>query len=172
MTKEDKNVPVGENIQEALEGANSPMAMLAASYNHAPHPMFRAFIDDRVMEILAVDMPKLKSCVSHSPAIAREGIESVVVTFQGALDLADEHMPEEAKSLTATIRDIGLVLAEALDKSIGRVLLEDTDANRMAYYDIISTHAKLVKVFSDLALTDEQKAQVSAELNGDDELDS
>ena len=161
-TQEVTEVPVGENIKEALQGANTPMATLAAAYNHAPHPMFRAFIDDRVLEILMVDMTKLHACVQQSPAIVRDEMTSISQTFQDAVDLADTHAPEEAKALTATIRDIGLTLGEGIDKAIGRVLLEDTVASRMAYYDLISAHAKIVKILIDLALTDAQKAELEA----------
>ena len=149
-------VPVGDNLEDALLAAQTPMAALAAAYNHAPHAVLREYINDKVQEILATELPKLQFALSRGPAIPVAEMEPVRTTFDDAMKFAEESGLDLSK-MPATIVAIAQELADVIDKGIRRTLLDDTDANRLAYYSLVAEHAKIAACFAELALTEAQQ---------------
>ena len=143
----------------AVDSDSSPSAMLAAMAATAPDPV-AAFIDQQAMSILATEMPKLYAVSKLGPARPVSSIIPLAEVYTAAMERLDAEVPADTKQLTATVRDCALNLAELLDSSIKRILLDDTHANRLALMDLSSCHARLVKTLADIALTPEQQVQI------------
>lgn len=170
MTKidESKLSPVGENLAEALEGANTPMAALAAAYNHAPSPVIRNELNRIALRVLNVDMRMLQELLMLGPYCDREVIDGTKDTvrsiFSDAMDKVADETPEHAP--TATVRQIGEDVADLIDSGIKRVLFDDdTLVMRQAVSNIIEGHAQIMAGLADLALTEERKKEVEEAKN-------
>lgn len=168
-----------DNVKTAVEAAmaeigenSSPMAALAAAYNHAPHPGLRDFLNDRVNEILMIEFPKLVSCLSSGPAVGVEELQPIAEIFTETLEAMEQDEPGSTSTLDATARDIGRELAELVDRAVRRTVLADTHVSRMAVHDVVTGHAKLLQAITSLSLTEEQKAIVAKRASEDADADS
>ncbi len=84
----------------------------------------------------------------------RDEVKEIAPMFEESMDAVTKEAPEHAPS--ATVRQMGGEIAELVDKTIRRVLLEDGFANRQAYSEIVSAHARLTAALDSLALTEDQ----------------
>lgn len=163
---------VGTSLKDGLAHAKSPMAALAATYNHAPSgsagAVVRSFLSDKAMEIMLTELPKLSACVKLGPAMNTTEIPSIPETYAQALEYGEQHAPKEFARISETEKDIGRELGEVLDRCVRRILLTDTVANRMAVLTLLQLHAKTVATLSEIALTPEQQK----DLDNHGELDS
>jgi hypothetical protein len=114
------------------------------------------------------ELPKLSACVQLGPTMNTTEIPSIPEAFAQALEYGEQYAPEEFRTITETEKDIGRELGELIDRSIRRVLLTDTVANRMAVMTALQLHAKLVSTLGEIALTPEQQK----DLENHGELDS
>lgn len=147
-----------DGLSDALAAAESPMSALAAAYNHAPHRLIRSFLNDKAIEILAVELPALQQSIISGPGIPAMEVANKTLTemFEGAMAHITKEAPQEAP--TATVQSVGAELAAVLDRGIKRVLLDDEWANRESFMSIVTAHARLVAALTNLALTPEQQA--------------
>jgi len=160
MSKEEK-------IKEMrIDASNSPSAMLAAITSQAPGPV-KNFLEGCAEAVLAIELPKLKVCMSAGPTIEASKVPVAAEVFTQAMERLDK--AGKTTHISATVRDAALVLAEAIDKGVKRVLLEDELANRLAVMDLVGLHARFVSALSDVVLTEEQlKTITEAEAGNDD----
>jgi hypothetical protein len=168
-TGEADLAPLGSNIEEALAAAKTPMAALAAAYNHAPSELVRRCINVKAQEVLLIDLPALQDTVLKGPAMVRDEVDSASLTemFTSSMDRIAEKSPEDAPS--ATVRQAGEEIAELIDSTVKRVLLEDDFANREAYQQIIQAHARLTAALDSLALTEDQQKMAEEMLDAQKE---
>ena len=143
-----------------LADAKTPLDTLVALCEGAPDSV-SDLIQSLVMEVLLIELPKLKFIADAGPAISRDEMKSIRDTFEGAMNLtpAKEHS-EARRLLTATVLDASLDIGSAIDKAISRTLLEDKRANRLAFMDIMALHARLSRAIAELALTEEQNREL------------
>ena len=139
----------------AIKDAENTIELFSAVYAEMPSKL-RTFVDNRLMEIMMVDLPTLEYVIHEGVTLPAEEAMQTTETFLGALDEADAELPEVSKEMTATIRDCGREIAEAIDRSVKRILLEDEVANRHVSLNITAEHAKLMKCLVDIAVTPEQ----------------
>lgn len=133
----------------------SPHDIFEAMYADAPEQI-QSFLDDKLMEIMMVDIPTLQHLMQAGPSIPAKEASLHRSVFDGSLKLLREKMPDKAP--TATVAQCAEEIADVLDSSVRRVLLDDDNANRAAVAHISQCHAKLVKCLMDLALTEKQQA--------------
>ena len=132
--------------------ADSPCAAFAALYAAAPTSL-QHFLNDRIAEVMYVELPKLSYAMKNGPTILREDMLTVRETFDAALEVASVEEKEVLRDITATIADAARDIADSIDKAVRRVLLDDKDANRHAAYDLPAHHARLVRCLADIALS-------------------
>lgn len=148
-----------DKLATKLDGCKSPTDAFNVMYAEAPAEI-QDYLDGRITEILMVDLPKLHILMSDGPAVTVATMESVESTYAQSLAHMEKEHPKHFKSLSATVRDCGHNIGVLIDACVKRVLLDDTDANRHAYINLMAEHAKLVKCLHDIALTEDQKAQI------------
>lgn len=137
---------------------DTPAQALAAIAANSPAAVSN-YLNAKAEEILMLELPKLSMVVETGTVCTTEQAGSVTDCYKAALVELDKD-GDAAKRLTATLRDIGLTLAEGLDTAVRRVLLTDTDLNYGAFVDLVGDHARLMRDLSDLALTDEQRREL------------
>lgn len=148
-----------ETFEDAMEAAQTPMAALAAAYNFAPSPVVKNFINRKVEELLLHELPKLALMLSGTPAVSAKEIteeNTARHVYEAAVSAVDDNAAAVGKHLSATVRHHALDLADVIDSAIRSVLLEDEDANREAYMDILSAHAQIVAALACLPLNEQQ----------------
>lgn len=164
--------PIGANINEALAGANTPMAALAAAYNHAPHPMIRKRLDHAAMRVLTSDLGLIQELLFRGPACSRDAISGEGRNMVSIFASSMKAIEGQPIAPTATVYQIGEELAEVVDRGINRILFDDDDLiSREALSNVIEGHAQLVAGLSDLALPEDvkQKARAKQQEEASDE---
>lgn len=176
MTDERKLIPVGENMKEALEAAQTPMATLAAAYNHAPSPLIRSFINRHATEIVLFQLPLLREIMLKGPGVERSVIDgseteddepnSMLSIFKDGMQRCRENSPKQLP--TATELQIGEDIAERIDKGIQQILFDDdVMVNRKAVQDLIAGHAQIMAALTELQLSEDAKARLAERDNAD-----
>ncbi len=151
------------DIHKMHDGRMSPMDALSSIYKNGP-PGLAGAIDHAAMEVMMVELPKISIVAENGIEMSRgKEFESVENLFKAGMVYARTHGVNVDKVLSATVRDAAEQLAVLIDKSVKRVLLEDTVLNRNAYLDIISTHAKMVRGLQ--GLTEGIPARADAKLD-------
>ncbi len=151
------------DIHKMHDGRNSPMETLVSIYRNGP-PGLAGAIDRAAMEVMMVELPKISIVAENGLEMNRKtDYESVESLFTAGMVYARKHGVDVEKVLTATVRDAATQIAILIDKSVRRVLLEDTVMNRHAYLDIISTHAKLVRGLQGLTEGVKARADVQSD---------
>lgn len=172
MTKidESETVPVGTDLREALRNAATPMGALVATYNHSPHPALRHALNRAAMRVLTIDMRAFQELAIHGLHCDRDVIDgsnegaTVRAIFSSAMDKVADESPADAP--TATVRQIGEDVADVIDAGIKRVLFDDDVlVRREAVNNIVNGHAQMMAGLADLALTEEEKAEVEEKNN-------
>ncbi len=156
MTKPD----IDSNLMRTLRKTGSPTEALLAAHTHAPTEAIRGFIDEASLEVLCIEMPKLQDAVINGPTIDRENLGTIVENYGHAFAEVEKEAPEIAAKMTATVRSAGDDIAAAIDKAVSRVLLDAKVANRLAYLDLTTCHAKILKALQCLEITPEQQAEI------------
>ncbi|KKL57344.1 hypothetical protein LCGC14_2236390, partial [marine sediment metagenome] len=150
------------DIHKMHDGRMSPMETLSSIYKNGP-PGLASAIDHAAMEVMMVELPKISIVAENGIEMSRgKEFESVENLFKAGMVYARARR-KRGQVLTATVRDAAEQLAVLIDKSVKRVLLEDTVLNRHAYLDIISTHAKMVRALQ--GLTEDVTARADAKLD-------
>ncbi len=141
------------DMRKLNEGKETPMGALLSIYKNGPPGLAEA-IDQMAMEVMMVELPKVSLVTKHGPDMDRKELETVESLFAAGMVYAKGQGIDVERRLTATVRDAAKLIAELIDKSVKRILLEDTKLNRHAYLDLISMHAKMVRALQ--GLTDVQ----------------
>jgi hypothetical protein len=160
----DATMEAARKFDADLQAAESPMATLAAAYNNAPHPMVRNFINNRALEIMMTDLPKLQSIIMDGPVAKLEEAgtaPSIVGAFSASLDNQTEESLLGA-GIDKRVTAAGLAVGAVIDTELSSLLGDAVYANRKALYDVVEAHAKLVRALSQVRLTDEQAEKVAA----------
>ena len=151
------------DIHKMHDGRNSPMETLVSIYRNGP-PGLAGAIDQAAMEVMMVELPKISLVAENGIEMNREKeYQPVEELFVAGMVYAKKQGINVEQVLTATVRDAALQIAALIDKSVRRILLEDTVMNRHAYLDIISTHAKMVRGLQ--GLTEGVPARADAKSN-------
>lgn len=132
--------------------ASSPMEVLTILYAGC-NPSIQGFLDNRVAEILEIDLEKIRLLSKLGPTMPAEDTQRLASMYAEAAKL----MP----NTSATVIDAGIELAEVIDKSVRRVLIGDKVANRSAFLSLVQAHARLVRCLADITLSPEDLKRVA-----------
>lgn len=147
---------------DGLKDCETPFDALTLLMGKSPDGI-KDYVNGRVQEILLVDLPKLHVLIQEGPACPASNAPEVAKLFKQSIEHMQECHPETyRKDMTATIQDCAIQIAELIDASVKRILLDDKYANRMAAINLCAEHAKLVKCFIDIALTPDQLDEYTA----------
>ena len=135
-----------------LRAAKTPSAALRLIYNDAPEEI-QDFLAGLMLEIILIDLPVLYEITKHGPTAPAAEATSTARAFHESLEFCEKDAPEVLRAMSATVRDASLQLAELLDKSVRRILLEDKSCNRHAALNLTAGHAKLTRCLVEIALT-------------------
>jgi len=149
------------DAKKTLDGAKSPADAIAAIMADDDCPsQIKDFIQDKCLEIMMIDMPKLLAVKQQGPVLPTEGRPTLSSIYSEAMEFAKQNHPDVDKAISATVKDVALNVAEAIDAGVKRILLADKYLNTQAHHELLSTHAKLVSVLENLKLNPEQEAWV------------
>jgi len=129
-----------------LEGKAPPMQLLVAMYNDAESGI-RYWLNARVMEIIAIDIPKQAMVQEMGHTIDRNSKDFSTCSeiFVQSMRYAQQEVPELKKDMSATVEHSGERIAEIIDSCVKRIMMEDSVMNREAWMDVLCHHAKLTR---------------------------
>jgi hypothetical protein len=105
------------------------------------------WLDNRIMEIIAVDIPKLALVQELGPTVDRthDEFQNCQDIFKASMAYAAQMAPDVKASMSATVEHSGERIAEIVDSCISRIMMEDKHMNREAWLDVVTNHAKLCR---------------------------
>jgi len=129
-----------------LEGKAEPIALLIEMHKDTTGGM-RHWLNHKLMEIIACDIPKKAMCHDQGMTIDRTdkaflGCEKI---FSESMAFAKREIPEVQSKMSATVEHSGERIGQIIDSCISRIMCEDRLMNREAWFDVITTHAKLCR---------------------------
>jgi len=129
-----------------MAGKAPPIALLIEMTKDAQGSV-ASWLDNRIMEIIAVDIPKLALVHELGPTVDRadKDFQGCADIFKGSMRYAQEVIPDVKAAMSATVEHSGERIAEIVDSCISRIMMEDRHMNREAWLDVVTLHAKLCR---------------------------
>lgn len=160
LTREQKQ----ELHRAVLEGKAEPIALLTEMHKDTSGHM-RHWLNHRLMEIIACDMPKMAMVAHQGPTVDRtdEKFSNCQEIFKQSMEFARQQIPDIQSNMSATVEHSGERIGEIIDSCINRIMMEDKLMNREAWLDVVTTHAKLCRALMGITQVPE---------GADDESDS
>jgi len=146
-----------DRFDTLLAEANTPLDALNAviKMDDCPQPV-SDLIQESAMKVLICEMPKMLANSKQGPVLATSKRQSLAETYGKAMELAENG--SAIAGLTATVVDAGAELAEVIDRSVRRIVLEDEYMLTEAHLDLLSLHAEMLACLGVLKLSEEQLA--------------
>jgi len=159
LTRKEKQ----ELHRAVLEGRAPPMQLLVAMYNDAEEGI-RYWLNQRVMEIVAIDIPKQAMVQQMGRTIDRSDKDFATCKeiFGQSMRYAQEEVPQLKKDMSATVEHSGERIAEIIDSCVQRIMMEDNVMNRAAWMDVLCHHAKLTRALMGITQVSEAETHEPA----------
>ena len=139
-----------------LEGKKEPLELLIEMHKDTSGNM-RHWLNHRLMEIVACDVPKMAMVAKQGPTVDRkaEDFLGCATIFTQSIAFAKQHLPDIQSDMSATVEHSGERIGEIIDSCISRIMMEDKLMNRQAWFDVITNHAKLCRALMGITVMPE-----------------
>ncbi len=140
-------------------GTRSPTQIVAKIYEEGSD-MFKSFLDLHSADLLANRLRMYAVLKRLGPVLEKDAVDSFEAVLTKSYAALRVTQRDPYKVLSATAQDIGINLAKEMDAAAKRILLQDTHIDHFAYMRVMFAIIEATKAVGDLALSDEQQAQV------------
>jgi len=139
-----------------LEGKVEPIDLLVEMHKDTSGGM-RRWLNHKLMEIIACDVPKKAMCHEQGPTIDRtdKAFLSCEQIFTESMAFAKRELPDVQSNMSATVEHSGERIGQIIDSCVKRIMMEDKLMNREAWLDVITTHAKLCRALMGITMVPE-----------------
>ena len=150
-TKDASEEPITLNSEESGMRSTATIMLMLQDF---PLEVREAF-DAEVGRAFMTQMPVIREIAEKGLQADRADFRPLATVFTDAMVLVEKN---DGMKLTATLKDVGSRIAEEIDNSVSRVLLQAKKVDRHAMREVTYCHDRLLAALQQLAICAEEQS--------------